>query len=326
MYTEKDISFRSIYVINCVKDRNLRVSTGELLLEDTCETGGTQKTLTKLPFQKILALFIVGHITITTPLIEKCKKYNVALVVMKPNFRPVFYWSQTAEANYLLRAKQYAFDVSSSDVAKALLYSKLSNQQKLLSNTRRKDPKTIQALEQCERGLDLLSTVSDVHVLLGIEGTVARVFFDAYFQDFDWIGRKPRTKRDPLNVTLDIGYTMLFNYVECFVRMFGFDPYIGVYHRLWFKRKSLICDLQEPFRAIIDRTVRTAFHRGQFQEKDFKQRNGEYYLIPSLNGKYMKVFFDSLIPYKTEIFRYIRDYYRAFMRGHPAEKYPRFKI
>lgn len=65
--------------------------------------GDKKKTLTKFPFQKLLALFIIGHITVTTPLIDKCKKYGVALVVMKPNLRPVFFWANSAEANYLLR-------------------------------------------------------------------------------------------------------------------------------------------------------------------------------------------------------------------------------
>ena len=70
MFTNKDIEYRSIYVINCLTDRELRVSSGEVLLEDKEE----KRVLTKLPFQKILALFVIGHIHITTPLIEKCKK------------------------------------------------------------------------------------------------------------------------------------------------------------------------------------------------------------------------------------------------------------
>lgn len=87
MFTNKDIEFRSVYVINCITDRELRVSSGELLLEDMQE----HKVLTKLPFQKILALFVIGHIHVTTPLIEKCKKHNVALVVMKPSLRQIAY-------------------------------------------------------------------------------------------------------------------------------------------------------------------------------------------------------------------------------------------
>lgn len=98
MFTSKDIECRSIFVINCINERNLRVSSGELLLEE----GEEHKTLTKFPFQKILALFIIGPISITTPLLEKCKKFDVALVVMKSNLRPVFFWANHAEANFLL--------------------------------------------------------------------------------------------------------------------------------------------------------------------------------------------------------------------------------
>ena len=54
MFTTKDIELKTVYVINCIDKRNLRVSNGELLLEES----DTSKTLTKLPFQKILAIII----------------------------------------------------------------------------------------------------------------------------------------------------------------------------------------------------------------------------------------------------------------------------
>lgn len=34
MFTRKDIDFRTIFVVNCIQERNLRVSNGELLLVD----------------------------------------------------------------------------------------------------------------------------------------------------------------------------------------------------------------------------------------------------------------------------------------------------
>lgn len=112
------------------------LNSGELMLEEI--EGDKKKTLTKFPFQKLLALFIIGHITVTTPLIDKCKKYGVALVVMKPNLRPVFFWANSAEANYLLRKRQ--FDLASNDITigKALVYNKILNQKVNLQKTRKK--------------------------------------------------------------------------------------------------------------------------------------------------------------------------------------------
>ena len=322
MFTSKDVEFRSVYVINCLTDRELRVSSGELLLEEM----ENHKTLTKLPFQKILALFVVGHIHVTTPLIEKCKKHNVALVVMKPSLRPVFYWADAAEANFLVRKKQYEFSKEDISIARILVGNKIANQEMLLRKTRRRDELTLSTIDSCKQFREQSRHSSEYNELMGIEGLAAKLYFAAYFQDLDWKGRHPRIKADYINAILNIGYTYLFNFMECFVRMFGFDIYVGVYHRLWFKRKSLICDLIEPFRCIIDRTVRTAINRMQFKESDFSINKGEYRLKAEINKEYSMVFFDALIPYKNDIFKYVQQYYRSFMNNREPKQYPQFSI
>ena len=325
MFTHKDIEMRSVFVVNCIQhDRSLRVNSGELMLEEI--EGDKKKTLTKFPFQKLLALFIIGHITVTTPLIDKCKKYGVALVVMKPNLRPVFFWANSAEANYLLRKRQFDFLPNDITIGKALVYNKILNQKINLQKTRKKDEATKEAINQCDAALNTISDITEYNHLMGLEGTVAKSFFTAYFQQHNWKGRHPRMKSDVLNVTLDIGYTILFNYMECFLRMFGFDLYVGVYHRLWFKRKSLVCDLIEPFRCIIDHTTLLAFNRKQFSEKDFTLIKQEYRLKYDKCSDYYRVFYDALIERKSDVFKYVQYYYRCFMGCKSIQKYPIFEF
>ena len=322
MFTSKDVEYRSIYVINCITNKELRVSSGELLLEDLEE----HKVLTKLPFQKILALFVIGHIHVTTPLIEKCKKHNVALVILKSSLRPVFYWADSAEANFLVRKRQYEFEKNNITIARVLVENKIANHIRLLQKTRKKDELTLSAILACEQKTKQARESTDYNMLMGIEGSAAKAFFSAYFQDAGWQGRKPRVKTDYLNATMDIGYTFLFNFIECFIRMFGFDLYVGVYHRLWFKRKSLVSDLMEPFRCIIDKTIRTAVNRRQITEKDYDMHKGEYRLKREMNKEYSKLFFDALVPYKQDIFKYVQSYYRCFMGGKDIRLYPKFEI
>lgn len=324
MFTNNDLKYRSIFVINCVEKRTLRVSNGELLLEESL--GEEKKTLTKMPFQKMLALFVLGHISITTPLIEKCRKNNVALCVMKPNLRPVFFYGDSAEANYLLRQRQHALPNDDITAARALMRSKFTNQCKLLRNTKRKDTLTLNAVTLCDEALAKLPAVEAYNTLMGMEGAVAKAFFAAYYQDYEWHQRRPRIKCDAMNATLDIGYTILFNFIEAFARMFGFDLYIGVYHRLWFKRKSLVCDLVEPFRCIIDQQVRKAWNLKQIQPSDFNLSKGEYRLKMEKNGDYCKLFYSALIDHKKDIFCYIQGFYRCFMKSAPWHEYPVFTI
>ncbi|MDY0014788.1 MAG: type V CRISPR-associated endonuclease Cas1 [Bacteroidales bacterium] len=322
MFTHKDIEYKSIFVINCIENKALRVQNGILLLENQEE----KKTLTKLPFQKILALFVIGHITITTPLIDKCTKYGIPLVVMKPNFRPVFFFAITAEANFLLRQKQYELDKNDLQIPKVIVKNKILNQLRLLEKTRLKTEQIQKAKQQCKMVLHLVEEVVDYNTLMGLEGRISKTYFSAYFESIGYTNRCPRIKSDPLNVTLDIGYTILFNYIEAFVRLFGFDPYVGVYHRLWYKRKSLICDLMEPFRSLIDWQVRKAFHTKQCKIEDFNVYKNEYVLKREKNSEYTKMFYEVLIEHKLQVFKYIRDYYRSFMQRKNTPDYPYFLI
>lgn len=322
MFTHKDIAYKSVFVINCIENKALRVESGALLLENTEE----KKTLTKLPFQKILALFVIGHITITTALIDKCTKYGIPLVVMKPNFRPVFFFSITAEANFLLRQKQFELKKEDIKIPKILVKNKIKNQLCLLEKTRLKNDTIQKAKQQCQTAIALVEEALDYNTVMGLEGSVSKTYFAAYFEVIGYTNRCPRVKSDPLNVTLDIGYTILFNYIESFVRLFGFDPYVGVYHRLWFKRKSLICDLMEPFRCLIDWQVRKAFNTKQCKKNDFILIKNEYVLKHEMNSAYTKMFYDVLIEQKTEVFKYMRDYYRCFMQNKDSDFYPEFLI
>lgn len=89
-------------------------------------------------------------------------------------------------------------------------------------------------------------------------------------------------------------------------------------------RKSLVCDLMEPFRPIIDYTVRKGINLGQIKETDFKLFSGRYILEWKCSPAYSKLFLDSILDYKVDLFKYIQGYYRAFMKQKTIQEYPIF--
>ena len=89
-------------------------------------------------------------------------------------------------------------------------------------------------------------------------------------------------------------------------------------------RKSLVCDLVEPFRVIIDFQVRKSINLGQFKEDDFNEVNGAYLLKWTANKKYISILTGALLERKSEIFLYIQSYYRAFMKSKPSSEFPIF--
>lgn len=322
MHTRKDIEHKSVFLINGTLNQTFRVQSGFLCILDST----TGKAITKLPFPKMLCILIIGHTKITTSFIEHANKHGVPLAVMKPNFRTVYSYGNMTEANYLLRRKQHLHDKNDLDIAKQIVINKIENCKILIEKTKRKSNAIDKFLNSYQTCIAYIQECKDLRSLMAAEGRIASYFFKAYFEKFGWNTRLPRVKPDFINCALDIGYTFLFNYIEANVRLFGFDLYVGVLHQLWFQRKSLVCDLQEPFRCIIDRSLYNAIQRQTITIADFRQFKGSYYLKPEAKTKVTKLFFDAIVQYKMDIYLYIQKYYRCFMKDAAIENYPKFYI
>ena len=87
-------------------------------------------------------------------------------------------------------------------------------------------------------------------------------------------------------------------------------------------RKSLVCDLMEPLRPIIDYALRKAINLNQIKESDFKVYNKRYVLEWKNSPYYTQIFLDAILAYKQELFIYIQGYYRAFMKQKNVEEFP----
>jgi CRISPR-associated protein Cas1 len=161
---------------------------------------------------------------------------------------------------------------------------------------------------------------------MGMEGNASRVFFSAWFRALGWTRRAPRCKPDIPNVLLDIGYTHLFHFVEALLSLYGFDLYCGVHHTFFYQRKSLVCDLVEPFRCIIGRRVRKAHNLGQITPDDFFQKDGQWHLVYKDQDKYVRLFLKDILGEKQKIFLFCQSYYRWFMRDRPMDLFPVYSI
>ena len=123
---------------------------------------------------------------------------------------------------------------------------------------------------------------------------------------------------------MDIGYTLLFNVIDGMLSLYGFDVYKGVYHKEFYHRKSLVSDIIEPFRPIIDYQIRKAYNLGQIRSDDFDYIKGQYRLFGKSAIPYITMLLESILQHKNDIFIYIQKYYRSFIKGIPINSYPVF--
>lgn len=281
------------------------------------------KVINQVPFAKIFAVFLEGEATFTSVLIKKLAQNGIILILLNHNLHTYCVIGGETEGNFLLREKQYK-DTEQCNKSIWIVTNKIQNQLILLKKIRKKNDAQKEAIKFLKRILRNLNCVDDPKRLLGMEGSSSKIFFNAYFGDFKWYGRKPRTKFDEKNTLLDIGYTLLFNFIEAHVRLYGFDLYKGFYHTDFYQRKSLVCDLVEPFRCIIDHALYRSLALKQFDEKDFKVRNGQYFLRTEKNLKYKKIFLEAIMAKKEDIFKFIQSFYRTTIKE--ESNYPIFLI
>lgn len=318
MMTAPDFEYQQVAVAFVSRGDKLSFKNDNVIIKDADNNIKHQSTCYRL-----FMLFIVGHASITSGLLQKSQKFNFTLVLMGHNLTPYAIFNHKTEGNVLLRKRQYTYD--SSEIAQHLVKNKIMHQQKVLKGIRNKDPILKNAIQKLEGYLRRLPNSDlELHDLLGIEGIAARLYFQQLFGEFDWRGRKPRAKQDPTNVLLDIGYTLLFNFVEAMLNQYGFDLYQGVYHRQFYQRKSLVCDLVEPFRPIIDARIRKAHNLGQIHPEDFDLVQGQYRLFGQKSQPYVTFLIKSLLVHKQEIFIYMQNYYRSFIRERSIDTYPIF--
>ena len=320
MMSTRDFEHKQIAFVFTTEGEKISFKNDNLIVSDTDGKIKHQSTCYRL-----FALFICGDYCITTGLLERSQKFGFTIVFMTPNLRITAIMPSKAEGNVLLRKKQYEY--KDSCIGAYIISNKIHNQCAVLKKKRNKsqnEKDAIKNLETYEK--EVLKPGLSTAEIMGLEGMSAKLYFKTLFSEYDWKAREPRAKRDKINTLMDIGYTILFNLVNALLEMYGFDVYVGVLHTQFFHRKSLVCDLEEPFRPIVDRTIVKALNLGQINDKDFWKNQNQFILPWKNSKKYIGILLEAIMAYKSEIFIYLQSYYRAFIRNKPVEEFPVFDL
>ena len=319
MLSANDFSKKQIIFLFTNTGEKLSFSNDNIVIKDKEGKIKHQSTCYRL-----FMVCVVGNISITSGLIQRSKKFGFAICLMSTTFRVYEIIGSRMEGNTMLRKRQYEY--TQNDIGRKIEHNKIANQMDTLKNIRKKTEEIKEGIEFLQDMIDKLNEPLNYLEVMGIEGNAARVYFTRVFNNVKWNGRKPRIKNDYINVTLDIGYTMLFNIVDAILQIYGFDTYYGVFHKCFYMRKSLVCDLMEPMRPIVDYSVRKAINLEQCKKEDFEVYDNRWVLKYKMNSKYIQFLMKDILEYKDEIFVYIQKYYRFFMKMKSVEELPRFEV
>lgn len=314
MLTKPDFMFKKIIVVFPHQGEKISFKNDNFVVNS-----GENKIKYQISCYKLFMVFIVGGSTITSGIIERTKKFGFSIILTNMNFKVYETINFEMEGNTLLREKQYNNNCSI-DISCKIIQNKINNQIQTIDNLR--DKKNNQLKYKLSNYVLQLENVKELNTIMGIEGNAAKEYFKTIFGNINWKGRKPRVKHDETNLLLDIGYTLLFNFIEAILRTYGFDIYKGNLHQEFYKRKSLVCDVIEPFRPIIDYRIRKMHSLKELDTVNFILVQGKYTIDWKDNTKIMMMFLEAILEYRECIFDYIQKYYRWFMKEQDFNNFP----
>jgi CRISP-associated protein Cas1 len=239
--------------------------------------------LASIRLRDVSQICLIGNAQISTQLMRTL--FNLEIPVMW--FSSGGWLSGTASGlpgkNIQLRRQQYAIAAQGGLLlARRLISGKIRNSRTMLMRNAKPRPNdTIGALADLA---EQAGKVPRIDSLLGIEGTAARLYFQAFPRmlrspdalpggDFTFEGRNRRPPRDAVNALLSFLYSILVKDCLATTMGIGFDPYMGVLHRPQFGRPALALDLAEEFRPLISESVAiTVLNNGELNPGHFIQR------------------------------------------------------
>ena len=97
-----------------------------------------------------------------------------------------------------------------------------------------------------------------------------RIYFSCLNKIITLPKRDPESK-DIGNITLNYGYGILYSEVERACILSGLDPYLGFLHSDRYGKPSMVLDLLEQFRPIIDKQIINLFVQKQISSTDIEK-------------------------------------------------------
>jgi len=258
-------------VLRKTGDRLIVQKDEEILLEVQCH--------------KIDAVLIFGNVQFTTQAVHELFEHGIEMAILTRTGKLIGQITSPTPKNITLRLQQFKkywdndFRLM---LSKAIVAGKIINCYHVVRLFSYNHPELsfeteIAALKTKPGDVESATRIDQ---LFGLEGSAAKVYFDAFGRmllgEFSFPGRKKHPSTDPVNALLSLSYTMIFSEISSLLDGLGFDPYLAYYHSIDYGRASLASDLMEEFRApVADRLTLNLVNNRVFGKDDFYSNPNE---------------------------------------------------
>ncbi len=153
-------------------------------------------------------------------------------------------------------------------------------------------------IQTIENYRNSIASTTDIAMLMGIEGNIRQVYYDAFdiiLNDFAMNGRSKQPPKNEVNALVSFGNMMC--YTLCLGQIYHtqLNPTISFLHEPGYRRYSLALDLAEIFKPIlVDRTIFRVLNKKEIKPKDFDVKVNSVLLKDAARKTFIKAFEERL--------------------------------
>jgi CRISPR-associated protein Cas1 len=263
---------------------------------------GIEGTTKYIPIESVSDLYVFGSLDANSALYNFLGKENVNV-----HFFDYYehYTGSFSPKDYLLAGKvlvnqvlQYQEKNKRMVIARKFIEGSAFNMLKNIRyyNKRERD------LETCINDIELLMAnvnhATEVDELMGIEGNIRQVYYDAFgtiLKDFEMQGRSKQPPRNEVNTLISFGNMMCYSLCLSQIYHTQLNPTISFLHEPGTRRYSLALDLAEIFKPIlVDRTIFRVLNKKEVQASDFSMELNRCVLKESGKKAFIKAWEEKL--------------------------------
>ncbi len=264
---------------------------------DALEIRRDAKLIDAIPLRRVADIAILAPASLSSGLIQKCAKLGIPLTMTLGDGYHIASLPPDSRKHHSIAARQavhYA-QLNESErlvLAKGFAAAKINNYKPLIHARHGKGNADI--LAKLEKSIAGIEQASEINSVRGHEGMAARLMFstlDSYIKVPEFHFKKRlRDKPDRMNVLFNFGYYLLFSRLNTMVRAAGLNPYLGFLHDGEDDYETLVCDIEELFRAVLDRHLIALVNLRIIKPDDFAQKDKGLRLAPLAIKRFLEHF------------------------------------
>jgi CRISPR-associated protein Cas1 len=259
------------------------------------------RPLDLIPLRRVADILLLEPASFSTGLAQRCSALGIPLVMGGHGQAAPAMVAPATRRHYAVaqaQALHYA-RLSATEklvLAKAFAAGKIENYKPLIAA--RYEAGHAQLLADLDAALEGIEQAADTQAVRGYEGHAARLVQQAlngflkvpefHFQ------RRGRDEPDRMNGLFNFGYHLLFCRLNALARGAGLNPYLGFLHDGDNDYESLVCDLEELFRAPVDRLLLSVVNLRTIQADDFRETPKGLRLQPAAVRRFLARFEEML--------------------------------